>query len=132
MVEDCLEKAIAKASGDGEYRFSLRQLYYAVRPYVIHETGKEPDYNYFCRNLIGSYEAEHGDIPLMYRDERGTLYHPHCGQDIPIGTIADQEKFQNSLEQYQEYFNKHQEIDFKFLNQYELALEKLKVEFERL
>jgi hypothetical protein len=24
----------------------------------------------------------------MYRDERGTLYHPHSGQDIPIGTIA--------------------------------------------
>ncbi|MCO1603249.1 hypothetical protein [Desulfosporosinus nitroreducens] len=88
VVEDCLEKAIAKASGDGEYRFSLRQLYYAVRPYVIRETGKEPDYNYFCRDLIGSYEAEHGDIPLMYRDERGTLYHPHCSQDIPIGTIA--------------------------------------------
>lgn len=88
IVADCLEDAIAKASGDGEYRFSLRQLYYAVRPYVITETGKEPDYNYFCRNLIGSYEAEHGDIPLMYRDERGTLYHPHLGQDIPIGTIA--------------------------------------------
>lgn len=88
VVAECLEKAIAKASGNGEYRFSLRQLYYAVRPYVIRETGKEPDYTYFCRDLIGSYEAEHGDIPLMYRDERGTLYHPHCGQDIPIGTIA--------------------------------------------
>jgi len=41
VVDDCLEKAIAKASGDGEYRFSLRQLYYAVRPYVIRETGKD-------------------------------------------------------------------------------------------
>ena len=88
VVAACLEQAIAKASGNGEYRFSLRQLYYAVRPYVINETGKEPDYTYFCRDLIGSYEAEHDDIPLMYRDERGTLYHPHCGENISIGTIA--------------------------------------------
>ncbi|TEB07156.1 Chromosome partition protein Smc [Pelotomaculum schinkii] len=43
----------------------------------------------------------------------------------------NQEKSQKSLEQYQEYFNKHQEIDFEFLNQYELALEKLKVEREK-
>ncbi|WP_347488510.1 hypothetical protein ABDB91_15015 [Desulfoscipio sp. XC116] len=43
----------------------------------------------------------------------------------------NQEKFQRSLEQYQEYFNKHQEIDFEFLNQYELALERLKVEREK-
>jgi hypothetical protein len=88
VVAACLEQAIAKASGNGEYRFSLRQLYYAVRPYVIKESGKEPDYAYFCTELIGSYEAQYGDIPLMYRDERGTLYHPHSGQDIPIGTIA--------------------------------------------
>ncbi len=88
VVAACLEQAIAKASGNGEYRFSLRQLYYAVRPYVIKESGKEPDYAYFCTELISSYEAQHGDIPLMYRDERGTLYHPHSGQDIPIGTIA--------------------------------------------
>lgn len=88
IVADCLEQAIAKASGDGEYRFSLRQLYYAVRPYVIRETGREPDYNYFCRALVGGYEAQHGDIPLMYRDERGTLYHPHRREDIAIGTIA--------------------------------------------
>lgn len=88
VVAGCLEQAIAKASGNGQYRFSLRQLYYAVRPYVIKELEKELDYAYFCKELIGGYEAEKGDIPLMYRDERGTLYHPHEGRDIPIGTIA--------------------------------------------
>ncbi|MHB8065300.1 MAG: hypothetical protein ACYDG2_22260, partial [Ruminiclostridium sp.] len=58
---------------------------------------------------------------------------------IDIGVLAkkidelkeNQEKSQKSLEQYQEYFNKHREIDFEFLNQYELALEKLKVEREQ-
>ena len=88
IVAECLEEAAAKASGNGEYRFSLRQLYYAVRPYVLRELDKELDYTYFCKELVSEYEAEHGDIPLMYRDDRGTLYHPHLGQDIPVGTIA--------------------------------------------
>lgn len=87
VIQDCLEEAIDRASGDGEYRFSLRQLYYAVRPFVLEELGKEPEYGYFA-SVITEYEAEYGDIPLMYRDDRGTLYHPHLGEDIPIGTIA--------------------------------------------
>jgi chromosome segregation ATPase len=43
----------------------------------------------------------------------------------------NQEKTQESLNQYQGYFAKHQEIDFEFLNQYELAFEKLKIEREQ-
>ncbi len=27
----------------------------------------------------------------MYRDPRGTLYHPHTGEDIPLGTLAVEE-----------------------------------------
>src|SRR3954466_5131462 len=34
------------------------------------------------------YEAENGDIAGMFRDVRGTLYHPHAGHDIPLGTLA--------------------------------------------
>ena len=26
------------------------------------------------------------DLPGMYRDDRGTLYHPHTGEHIPLGT----------------------------------------------
>ena len=88
VVLDNLEEAIAKASGGGKYRFSQRQLYYAVRPYVINEIGKQLEYGYFCNNIITDYESEKGDIPLMYRDDRGTLYHPHLKQDISVGTIA--------------------------------------------
>lgn len=88
IVLDNLERAIEKTSGNGEFIFSQRQLYYAIRPYVMAAfDGKQPDYNYFCR-IITDYEAEYGDIPGMYRDPRGTLYHPHTGEEIPLGTIA--------------------------------------------
>ncbi len=87
IILENLNEAIAKASGNGEYRFSQRQLYYAIRPYVISKLGRELEYGYFC-GVITDYEAENGDIGLMYRDNRGTLYHPHLGQDISVGTIA--------------------------------------------
>jgi len=87
IITNNLEEAVQKASGDGKYRFSQRQLFYAIRPYVITSLGKEPEYNYFC-TVITEYEAEHGDIDLMYRDNRGTLYHPHIEQDIPVGTVS--------------------------------------------
>lgn len=79
--------AINKTSGHGQYRFSQRQLFYSIRPYVMEELGKEPDYNYFC-TLLTEYELEYGDIELLYRDVRGVLYEPHTKQDIPLGTLA--------------------------------------------
>jgi len=82
-----LQEAVGKASGQGVYKFSQRQLYYAIRPYVITQMDKQPDYNYFCR-VITEYEAESGAIPSMYRDPRGVLYHPHLKEEIPIGTIS--------------------------------------------
>lgn len=87
VILNFMDEAIEKASGFGTYKFSQRQLYYAVRPYVISRLDKEPDYNYFCR-VLTEYEAEYGDIPNLYRDPRGILYHPHLGEEIPIGTIA--------------------------------------------
>lgn len=81
-----LDEAIEKASGGGQYRFSLRQLYYAIRPHAIAAMGVEPKYSWFT-NVITEYEAEHGDIPGMYRDPRGVIYHPHLGEEIPLGTL---------------------------------------------
>jgi len=87
IIINNLEEAIQKASGDGEYRFSQRQLFYAIRPYVLENLDKEPEYGYFC-SILTDYESVNGDIDMMYRDNRGTLYHPHLRQDIPVGTIA--------------------------------------------
>jgi hypothetical protein len=88
-----LTEAIAKASDNGKLRFNLRQLYYALRPYVLEEApeGKQSlDYKYFSK-WITDYEALHGEIAGMYRDPRGTLYHPHTHETISIGTIAVEE-----------------------------------------
>lgn len=81
---------VAAASGGGKYRYSLRQLYYAVRPHVLDGGHPEVDYNHFAR-VITNYEAEKGDLEGMYRDPRGTLYHPHLRRDIPLGTLAVEE-----------------------------------------
>lgn len=90
IVLDNLPAAIAKTSGNGKFIFSQRQLYYAIRPYIMEAfEGKQPNYTYFCQ-IITDYEAEYGEIPGMYRDPRGTLYHPHTGEEIPLGTIAVQ------------------------------------------
>ncbi len=92
-IMDAIPAGIRSASGNGEYRFSQRQLYYAVRPDVIKATGDEPEYGYFC-TILTEYENGNGEIEGLYRDNRGTLYIPHTGEEIPVGTrnVADFER----------------------------------------
>jgi hypothetical protein len=85
-----LDGAIDKASGDRQFRFNPRQVFYVLRPIVQNAIGAELTEGNF-QNILTEYEAEHGDIPLMYRDPRGVLYHPHTGETIPLGTIAVEE-----------------------------------------
>jgi hypothetical protein len=96
-VAAALPAAIAKASGGGRYRYSLRQLYYAVRPVV----GTDLDYGYFS-SVVADIESDRGtDLPGIYRDARGQLYEPHTGRTIALGTLA--------VEQYERpklHFNK--------------------------
>lgn len=81
-----LDTAIDKASGQGQYRYSLRQLYYVLRPFVMEATQRELKYQNF-NTIITDYEFETGkDLPGVYRDERGTLLHPHTHQEIKLGT----------------------------------------------
>jgi hypothetical protein len=82
-----LQEGVVKASGNGVYRFNQRQLFYVLRPFVIESLGAEPSWENFVK-IITDYEDQHGDIPGMYRDPRGTVYHPHIGQDIALGTLA--------------------------------------------
>ena len=86
VVLDNLDAVIASVSGDGEYRFNERQLFYALRPIVMDETGKELKIGNF-KDIITDYEAQSGEIPLMYREPRGSIYHPHRGETITLGTL---------------------------------------------
>lgn len=126
IVLDHLEEAVAKASGNGVIRFSQRQLYYVVRPFVMDEIQEELTYKYFS-DILTAYERKNGDIKGIYRDSRGSLYTPHTGETIPMGTF--------SVEQYRrpEYmFNKILYIekegifeilnDVKFPERYDCAL----------
>ena len=81
-----LDAAIAKASGHGAYRFSPRQVFYVIRPLVREAVGAELQWGNF-ETIIGDYELEQGEIAGMYRDPRGTLYHPHRKDSIPLGTL---------------------------------------------
>ena len=85
-IEASLDEAVKQASGDGQYEFSIRQLFYVVRPMVA-DGNKELLYGNFSK-VVGDYETEHGPLPGMFRDPRGTLYHPHLQQEIPLGTRA--------------------------------------------
>lgn len=82
-----LPQAIENASGGGRVVFPIRNLYYAARDLVQAFTSRFLSYSWF-KQLVDEYEAEHGDIGLMYRDPRGYLVEPHTGREIPLGTRA--------------------------------------------
>ena len=50
------------------------------------ETGKELKIGNF-KKIITDYQSEFGDIPLMYSEPRGSIYHPHRGETITLGTL---------------------------------------------
>jgi len=85
VVLEHLGDAVEHAGGGS--RFNQRQLMYVLRPIVREEVGQELKEGNF-NSIITGYEAEHGDIPKMYREPRGSIYHPHRGDEIPLGTLT--------------------------------------------
>ena len=57
-----------------------------IRPLVREVVGAELQWGNF-ETIIGDHELEQGEIAGMYRDARGTLYHPHRKDSIPLGTL---------------------------------------------
>jgi hypothetical protein len=91
VITKALPAAIDKASGGGQHRYNQRQLFYVLRPHVLDALGVEPSWDWFCK-VVTKCEADRGgDLPGIYRDDRGTLYHPHTGEYIPLGTRAVEE-----------------------------------------
>ena len=84
VVLDNLDDVIADVSGDGEYQFNARQLFYGLRPIVMAELKAELQIGNFT-SIITDYEAEHGQIPGMYREPRGSITHPHRDETITLG-----------------------------------------------
>jgi hypothetical protein len=89
-VLDHLDDAIAAVSGEEGYRFNARQLFYFLRPIVMETTGKELKIANFT-GIIDDFEAETGEIELMYREPRGSITHPHRDETITLGTLMVEE-----------------------------------------
>jgi Topoisomerase 6 subunit A/Spo11, Toprim domain len=90
IVLENLDAAIAKVGDDGKYRFNQRQLLYVLRPIVREELDKELTLKNFT-DIITDYEDENGEIEGMYREPRGSIYHPHRDQTITLGTLMVEE-----------------------------------------
>jgi len=86
IVLNNLDDAIATVSGDGEFRFNERQVLYVIRKIVHDEIGETLTTANF-KSIITNYENEHGEIKGMYREPRGSIYHPHTGETITLGTL---------------------------------------------
>jgi len=80
-----LEEGMAKAGG-AHHLYSQRQLFYAIRTFVMAELGIELKFDTF-KGIITDFENEIGhDLRGMYRDDRGVIYHPHTHETISLGT----------------------------------------------
>jgi hypothetical protein len=87
VVLENLKAVIAEVRGDDKLRFNQRQLLYVLRPIVQRETGQHLKENHFYA-IITDYENKHGEIEGMYREPRGSIYHPHRRETLPLGTLT--------------------------------------------
>jgi DNA topoisomerase VI subunit B len=85
LVLKHLPVVVHKISEGGRLSFTQRDVFYGVRPLVQAEHEKSLSYSYFT-SLITDYENEFGEIAGMQREARGSIYHPHLRQEIPLCT----------------------------------------------
>ena len=71
IVIEHIDEGMEKAGGGHGY--SLRQLFYAIRPFVITERREEPTYDTFARIMTDIENVLRHDLEGMYRDDRGVV-----------------------------------------------------------
>jgi hypothetical protein len=84
-VFEVIPAAVRTAAG-GLGRVSAHTLFYHVRPLIQPLTSRELTSDYFEQTLLPAYRREVGPLPEVYYEPRGTLYEPHGGRVIPLGT----------------------------------------------
>jgi DNA topoisomerase VI subunit B len=85
LVLKHLPTVVRRISEGGRLSFTQRDVFYGIRPLVQAEQEKALNYGSFTA-LITDYENEHGEIAGMQREARGTVYHPHLRQELPLCT----------------------------------------------
>jgi len=89
VIYEYMNWAVAIVSENGKYPYSARQLFYVLRPKIMEEAKiKKPDrlWSNFD-NVLGEYQEEHGSLPGLFREPRGSIYDPHTGRTTPLGTL---------------------------------------------
>lgn len=81
IVLENWENVIAEVSGDGQFRFNERQIFYRMRPILMDATGKELSIGNF-KSVITDFEPEEGEIP------GAGLFETHQGHGDQIGPQA--------------------------------------------
>jgi hypothetical protein len=79
-------EAWSLATGGGSTLASARTVFYQARPLVQRHTDEVLSDTYFTQTLMPAYEREDGELPGVYYEARGTLYEPHTGQKVELGT----------------------------------------------
>ena len=83
-----MESAYLKASGNGRYPTTSRQVYYAARPEILRETGEsELDSQYFCQTLLKDYMERYQPSWDVVYDARGHITEPHTGETVGLGGL---------------------------------------------
>jgi hypothetical protein len=85
---EVMGEAYAYSTGNGALPTTARDLYYAVRNRIerFDYDADELEYSYFSQNILPRYQREVNPLPLVEYEPRGTLYEPHGGKDVPLGT----------------------------------------------
>jgi hypothetical protein len=82
--------AYAKVSDNGLLPAHARQMMYASRDYIQHQTGDVLNDKYFTQTLLPDYMAEHASETASWDvvfDARGHFLEPHTGLRVPLGTL---------------------------------------------
>lgn len=85
-----MANAYQKASGNGKYPATARQVMYAARPAILAASDRPLDDVYFTQQLLPNYQREHPQQTATWDvvyDARGHLHEPHTDTEIALGTL---------------------------------------------
>jgi hypothetical protein len=82
-----MPEALDQATGDGAYIVSQHTLYYHVRREVQQYTKRFLTKENFEGKILPAYKLAHPEVrDRIYAEARGTLYEPHTGVALELGT----------------------------------------------
>lgn len=80
-VREIIQGAIERVSDGGQMKFSVRNLYYAVREIYLKRWTNEKFYKYnsFTQDFMRAYEKKNGKVQGLVREARGSYQRPDAG-----------------------------------------------------